>query len=102
MGDRDSRQGKPTRRFDSAQLAALSRTADETPASVASGTEPPPRINRPRTPTLEDPLTTQLLCEVSRRAQTVDFDQNVVDEAIDALGLGETDHPNTRRRLRSR
>lgn len=62
----------------------------------------------PRAMTVEDPITTQLLAEVARTSHTVDFDDAVIDDAIEHLGSDETarpgddtpPHPHVRRRPR--
>ncbi|MGE5181946.1 MAG: hypothetical protein ACM31C_07780 [Acidobacteriota bacterium] len=43
-------------------------------------------------------MTTAMLAEVARRAQTTDFDEKLIEQVVDALGEGETTHPHTRRR----
>jgi hypothetical protein len=49
--------------------------------------EPP----QSRTVTLDDPLTTSLLAEVTRRSRTIDVSPEQIDEAID-LAPGPGDH----------
>jgi hypothetical protein len=104
-GDR-KRTLRPTKPFDSSPLAKQTR-------KPAGGTAPPatraprrastPPISLPRTTTVEDPLTTQLLAEVTRRSATIDFDDAVIDEAVDKLGetqSADSAHPRTLRRKR--
>jgi len=58
---------------------------------------------RSRTATLDDPLTTQVLAEVARRAQTVELDPEVLaklahpDEVEDA-DTAAVAHPHLRKR----
>jgi hypothetical protein len=79
---------RPTLRLDRDDLEALVKKAAEG--------EPSPALAR--TNTLEDPLTTQLLAEVTRRTQTMDVDAEA-DEATN-LAAAEPSHPHTRRRAR--
>jgi hypothetical protein len=99
----DKRPGRSTRKFDSGKLAAL--TKKEAP--------PTPRLTEAETPTIsrsvtiEDPMTMQLLAEVVKRSQTVDFDEKVIDELVESLDepavvtdTPRNRHPNTRNRSR--
>ncbi len=43
-------------------------------------------------------MTTAMLAEVARRAQTTDFDEKLIEQVVDTLGEGDTTHPHTRRR----
>ena len=97
------RPPRATRRFDSAKLAEATRKpdADEPPARPPSSPGSAEGIAMPRAMTVEDPITTQLLAEVTRTSHTVDFDEAVIEEAIDKLGDGERPHPHTRRRPRT-
>jgi hypothetical protein len=108
MSGDDHRAARKTRRFDSAKLAELARGTGEIqpvgvakpviPVVTASDERPPAR---PRTETIEDPMTTAMLAEVARRAQTVDFDEKLIEDVVNNLGTGEnTSHPHTRRRQR--
>ena len=105
MSGGDDRPARSTRRFDSAKLAALTRDAGvaepakpdkPAPRVPAQGTERPPV--RARTATIEDPMTTAMLAEVARRAQTIDFDEKLIEQVVENLGEGDTAHPHTRRR----
>jgi acyl-CoA reductase-like NAD-dependent aldehyde dehydrogenase len=78
---------RPTVRLDRDDLDALVKKAEQADAPAA-----------PRTLTVEDPLTTQLLAEVARRTRTIDIDDEA-DEATN-LAAAETPHPHTRRRPR--
>lgn len=100
------RPPRATRRFDSAKLAAATRNAEadepeDAPARAPSSPGAAEGIAMPRAMTVEDPITTQLLAEVARNSHTVDFDEAVIEEAIDKLGDGERPHPHTRRRPRT-
>ena len=108
MSGDDHRADRKTRRFDSAKLAELARgTQKIEPIGVAKPAVPTPPMPedrppaRPRTETIEDPMTTAMLAEVARRAQTVDFDEKLIEDVVNNLGTGEnTSHPHTRRRQR--
>jgi hypothetical protein len=67
MGNGDHRK---TRELDKARLAEL--TESTTPA-----------VTLGRTKTLDDPLTTGLLAEVARSAQTKEFDPEAIQELLD-------------------
>ena len=115
MSEESRRPQRTTRRFDSAKLAAATRKAAAPPPDEEARTEDAPSDDPPAAPTAEDaaallvrsramtvenPITTQLLAEVARSSQTVDFDEDVIDQAVDKLGDGERPHPHTRRRAR--
>lgn len=90
MGTRDhKRQPRPTRRFNSPALVAATKSGDEPAVPVPS---------TGRTTTLHDPFTTELLAEVERRSRTLDLDDEQIEEVLDAIDVGETAHPHTRRR----
>ncbi len=94
MGKREDK--RTTRELDPAQLAALARSA------VADEDAQPdaPAVNVGRAPTIDDPLTTGLLAEVARRSQTTEFDDDLIQDVLDQIDSGETNHPHTRRRSR--
>ncbi|MBC7976679.1 MAG: hypothetical protein H7138_17030 [Myxococcales bacterium] len=90
MGDGDQRLSKRVVRFDSRDLARISKrlapSEAEWDANIASAAGAPKdadaaRISR--TATLDDPLTTSLLAEVARRSMTVDVSPDQIDEATD-------------------
>lgn len=100
MGKRDDTVSRPTKEFDSAKLAALTKEQldDE---EVQQNAAPPldaENISLGRTTTLADPMTTGLLAEVARRSQTSEFDDDVIKEVLEKIDDGETNHPHTRRR----
>lgn len=100
----EKRQGRSTRKFDSAKLAAL--TKKET-APTPKLPEAAPSVSR--SVTIEDPMTMQLLAEVVKRSRTTDFDQQTIDELVENLDEDKpavvqdappTRHPHTRNRSR--
>jgi hypothetical protein len=59
-------------------------TAPAEPKGLAVGTqEVPSSPLMSRTATLDDPLTTSLLAEITRRSRTVEVAAEQIDEAID-------------------
>jgi hypothetical protein len=58
----------------------------------------PPPTPMSRTATLDDPMTTQLLAEVARAAQTLELDPNAVDVLFDDEITAENTHPHLRKR----
>jgi len=88
----DKRHSRSTVRFDSEQLAKLTReakAADPAPAdaasaastAVAASAELLPATSRAAT--LHDPMTMALLAEVARNSKTVDFDPERIAELVD-------------------
>lgn len=106
MGKRDDSTPRTTREFDSARLAALTKQplSDKPASNKGDPDEVPYDESGPialgRAATLADPLTTQLLAEVARRSQTADFDEELIQEVLEQIDLGDTTHPHTRRRTR--
>lgn len=103
MGKRDDRAPRTTREFDPARLAALTKEPlPDHPASKKGDPDPvqqdDARILFGRAATIDDPMTTGLLAEVTRRAQTTEFDDDLIKEVLDKIDSGETNHPHTRRR----
>ena len=95
MGEGDKRQSKRVVRYDSRDLARISKqqvpTEAEWDAKIAAGA--PSDVTAAqiaRTATLDDPLTTSLLAEVARRSMTVEVSPEQIDEA-QALEPGERD-----------
>jgi hypothetical protein len=95
MGEADKRNSRRTAKYDSRELAELSRkhvpTEAEWDAKVAAGAlkaSDPGSVAR--TSTLDDPLTTSLLAEVARRSRTIEVSPEQIDEAID-LEPGDPD-----------
>jgi hypothetical protein len=110
MGKRDDIMPRRTREFDSARLAALTEEqAAEAVADIEAREREVQQIAAPdelddisfaRTATLDDPMTTGLLAEVTRRSQTTEFDEDLIKDVVNKLDAGETTHPHTRRRSR--
>lgn len=101
MGKRDDRTPRTTREFDAAQLAALTKQPlPDKPAKIHAEPvqQPEAHIAFARAATIDDPMTTGLLAEVTRRAQTTEFDDDLIEEVLDQIDAGETNHPHTRRR----
>jgi hypothetical protein len=104
------KRSKSTQRFDPEKLAALAKEAGveplaeqpapEDPAAQAAGAADaaPDAPAVARAKTAEDPITTQVLAEVARTTDEVEFDDTVIDNVVEKLGEGETAHPHTRRR----
>ena len=66
---------------------------------------PPTPMSRSRTATVDDPLTTQVLAEVARRAQTMELDPEALrrlvnhhEEDDEDEDTAETAHPHVRER----
>ena len=101
----EKRQGRNTRKFDSAKLAALTKKETTPTPKLPEAT---PSVSR--SVTIEDPMTMQLLAEVVKRSRTTDFDQSKIDELVANLDEDEepavvqdappTRHPHTRNRSR--
>jgi hypothetical protein len=97
MGEGDKRRARRSARFDSRELAQLSkkhvRTEREWDERVAAGTQQVPIAQlASRTVTVDDPLTTSLLAEVARRSKTIDVSPDQIDEVRD-LEPGEAAAP---------
>ena len=103
MGKRDDTRSRPTKEFDSAKLAALTKEqlteAEAKRVVLPEGTED---VSLGRTATLDDPMTTGLLAEVARRSQTSEFDDDTIKDVLEKISSGETNHPHTRRRTSSK
>lgn len=101
MGKRDDRTPRTTREFDAAQLAALTKQPlpDKAPKIQAEPVQQQAEasIAFGRAATIDDPLTTGLLAEVTRRAQTTEFDDELLEEVLEQADGGVI-HPHTRRR----
>ena len=100
-------EGSDPRAEGSAPVAGPSGGPSGGPSVGPSGDHAAP-IVVPRAMTVEDPITTQLLAEVARTSHTVDFDDAVIDDAIENLGTTGPEvpgddtppHPHVRRRPR--
>jgi hypothetical protein len=80
MGKGDHRK---TRELDKAQLAELTERSSEDRTAT-------PNVTLGRTKTLDDPMTTGLLAEVSRRSQTQEFEGEVIDALLESIDDGDT------------
>src|SRR5690349_14966716 len=88
MGEGDKRRTRRAARFDSRELAVLSKKLSPTQSDwdekVAAGSQKLPIADlASRTTTVDDPFTTSLLAEVARRSQTLDLAPDQIDEALD-------------------
>ena len=88
MGEGDKRNPKRSVKYDSRELARLSKkhvaTEAEWDAKVAAGAlaaVDPESVAR--TTTLDDPFTTSLLAEIARRSKTIDVAPEQIDEVHD-------------------
>jgi hypothetical protein len=104
-GSGSRNKAKATQRFDSEKLAKLTRKVADDAAAPPPPAEPAPApappIAMPRAMTVEDPITTQLLAEIARTSETVELDEDMIDDVVDKLGDAEKPHPHTRRRRKS-
>jgi hypothetical protein len=104
MGEGEQRRTKRSARFDSRELAQLSRKHTRTEAEwdrdLASGTQPLSTALESRTQTVDDPLTTSLLAEITRRAMTLDVSPRplepaeALDGALDEAASNAPDEPD--------
>jgi hypothetical protein len=98
MGDRS---GRTTRRFDSADLVALTKKSiieqepiaqepeddpfadwdERQPDAIATGSQGAALPTTSRTATVHDPMTTGLLAEVARRTSTMEIDPRTIAAA---------------------
>jgi len=86
------RPARATRRFDSSKLVERMGTRDNKP-------KPAEELALPRTRTVEDPITTGVLAEVTRQpAEQLEFGEEVIEDVVENLGEQPASHPNTRRR----
>jgi hypothetical protein len=91
MGEGDKRNSKRSVKYDSRELARISKkhvpTEAEWDEKVAAGASSTPNGLDPRsvarTATLDDPLTTSLLAEIARRSRTIEVSPEQIDEATD-------------------
>jgi len=83
----------PARRTAVAPAAPKVGTAEATPRDLATGTQEVPSAPlMSRTATLDDPLTTSLLAEVTRRSRTIEVSAEQIDEAKD-LEVSDAEPP---------
>jgi len=84
MGEGNQRYPKRTTRYESGQLELMSRPkAAIEPAwdDKADARAELPQLSR--TATLDDPLTTSVLAEISRRSLTLEVSAEQIDEAME-------------------
>jgi hypothetical protein len=88
MGEGEQRRSKRTARYDTRELAVLSKKQTPSEADwdekIAAGSQKLPVAVSPRTTTVDDPLTTRILAEVARRTNTVEVSPDQIDEAGEA------------------
>jgi hypothetical protein len=84
MGEGEQRRSKRSARYDSRELAVLSKkqTPSETDwdEKIAAGSQELPVAQASRTTTVDDPLTTRILAEVARRTSTVEVSPDQPDQ----------------------
>src|SRR4051812_41777853 len=88
MGEGEQRRTKRAARYDTRDLAVLSKKQTPSEADwdekIAAGSQKLPVSPSARTTTVDDPLTTRILAEVARRSHTVEVSPDQIDEALDA------------------
>src|SRR5690348_11825785 len=91
MGEGEPRRSKRTARYDTRELAVLSKKQTPTEADwdekIAAGSQklPVAIAISPRTTTVDDPLTTRILAEVARRT-TIEVSPDQIDQIDEAAG----------------
>jgi hypothetical protein len=98
MGEGDKRNSRRSAKYDSRELARLSKklvpTEAEWDEKVAAGALKQADLQTAaRTATLDDPLTTSLLAEVARRSKTIEVSPEQIDEATDVELSGRDPDP---------
>ena len=88
MGEGEQRRSKRSARYDTRELAVLSKKQTPSEADwdekIAAGSQKLPVALAGRTTTVDDPLTTRILAEVARRTHTVEVSPDQIDEATEA------------------
>jgi hypothetical protein len=91
MGEGEQRRSKRNARYDTRELAVLSKKQTPTEADwdekIAAGSQKLPIAISPRTTTVDDPLTTRILAEVARRT-TVEVSPDDIDDAAAEVAAG--------------
>jgi len=91
MGEGDNRSSRRTAKYDSRELAELSRRLDPTEAEWDQRVAASRELGLvARTKTLDDPFTTSLLAEVARRSKTIEVSPEQIDEVME-LEPGDPD-----------
>src|SRR4051812_10167922 len=97
MGEGEQRRSKRSARYDSRELAVLSKkqTPSETDwdEKIAAGSQKLPLAHASRTTTVDDPLTTRILAEVARRTNTVEVSPDQPDQIDETWDLPPRDGP---------
>lgn len=94
MGEGDKHRIRRTARFDSRELARLSGKISPIAAAwderveTAEGSD---RLPISRTVTVDDPLTTSLLAEVTRRSKTVEISPEKLEEVKQQMEQSASD-----------
>jgi len=89
------RPARATRKFDSSKLVERMQDALDDKPKAADDSE----LALPRTRTVEDPITTGVLAEVTRQpAEQLEFGEEVIEDVVENLGEQPASHPHTRRR----
>jgi hypothetical protein len=87
MGEGEQRRSKRSARYDTRELAVLSKQQTPSEADwdekIAAGSQKLPVAVAARTTTVDDPLTTRILAEVARRTHTVEVSPDQIDEATE-------------------
>jgi hypothetical protein len=94
----DKRRVRRTARFDSRELARLSGKVNPAAAAWDERVALPQASDRlpvSRTATVDDPLTTSLLAEITRRSKTVEVAPEQIDEVM-KLEPGDGGEPDDR------
>jgi hypothetical protein len=92
MGEGEQRRSKRNARYDTRELAVLSKKQTPTEADwdekIAAGSQklPVAVAISPRTTTVDDPLTTRILAEVARRTTIEVSPDQIDDAAVEAAG----------------
>jgi len=94
MGEGDKRQSRRVVRYDSRELARLTQprgAGDDDAASDKAAPKDAAAALISRTATLDDPLTTVLLAEASRRSMTIEVSPEQIDEAKELVADASRD-----------
>lgn len=111
----DKKHSRPTQRFDTDKLAAITKAAGGTwhePVVPATEDEANAVLAASRTSTVHDPMTMALLAEAARSQQTLEVDPAAIEAAIADAEASEAaakataiprertrTHPNLKRRV---
>jgi hypothetical protein len=91
MGEGEQRRSRRSARYDTRELAVLSKKQTPSEADwdekIAAGSQKLPVALASRTTTVDDPLTTRILAEVARRTHTIEVSPDQIDEATEAAPI---------------